>query len=251
MDNKKNRISVFLEKFKDKKYRSKVEFIGYGIFILLLIMYLNVANSNHIVSNTVIPNRVDADNDKKDINLLDGIINNYNYDIKISYEKDSNSYEEEYYGKVSLDNIIINKKFNNVVSTFYKVSDEYYEKKENEDYHIIDEDDVYELLDNKYIELDGLKKYINMASLDHVTDYSSGKREEVYHLRVSDVIKSYKEDSLIDFNVSIENGIISIKADYSNLLSVMDDNIKSCNVLYTYTDIDKVEKFSIMDDLNN
>ena len=56
----------------------------------------------------------------------------------------------------------------------------------------------------------------------------------------------------VPINVVIENNMVSINIDYTNLLKIVDSNIVSCVVNYKYENIGKVEEFTIIpDDYND
>ena len=48
----------------------------------------------------------------------------------------------------------------------------------------VSSDEVYDVISNKYIEIDKILELINESSLDHVTNFSNGKKEYVYHYKV-------------------------------------------------------------------
>lgn len=253
MDENNNNKESFFQKVKtDKKYKAKVELLGYVVLIVLIIIYLNISNiGNNYNYNNVTDNTSSKEETKKETNLLDDLDDNYNYSIDVYQEtKQSNdtnatNIEINYNGKSYKDNLIINKVINGNSTTYYKVEDEYYTK-ENEEYNLTDEDIIYDILDKKYLEYNNVKKYIKKASLDHITNYSSGKNEYVYNLKVSDIIQSYKESDLVEIDITIENDIITMNIDYTNLLKVTDETITKCTVTYTYKDINKVEEFNII-----
>ena len=275
----------FFEKLKtDKKYKAKVELTGYAIFIVVLVIFLNISNIgnnyNYSDNNVVSDNeKTEVDIDEENSDLLESLDNNYSYDIKVEVKKgssdssqnkdaetvqnqDSDANEKQnngnadsfgeiktvsYNGKAYDNNIVINKSFDNNNMTYYKVDKEYYTK-DGDKFNVVDINSVYDLLDAKYIEIAGVKEYIEKASLDHYTNYSSGKKEYVYNLKVSDVINSFKGDNLVEINVIIENDTINVKIDYSNLIKITDDSIIECLVTYVYKDIDKVEEFVIIEE---
>lgn len=260
-NNDKENKQSFLSKLKnDKKYKAKVELTGYVVFIVILIIFLNVSN----IGNNYNYNSVNYTNETKDNNaqeeqqnknLFKEINDNYSYNIdvliKIKQEDDSIIENKiNYNGKSYKDNMIINKVYNNTTSTYYKVEDEYYFK-ENEDYKLAVDNEIYELLDEKYIEFNGVKKYIEKATLDHFTDYSSGKKEYTYNLKVKDIIQSYKGDDIVEINVVDENNIISMSIDYTNLLKLINENINECEINYKYDNINTVEKFNIIEESDN
>ena len=261
-NNSKENKQSFFQKFKsDKKYRAKVQLIGYTVFIVFLIVFINVSNvGNNYSYNSVDNNNLNANDDnelqEEDSNLFKDIDDNYSYNVDVVVKtKDENGNDIEskvnYNGDSYKENLVINKVYDNVNSTYYKVEDEYYYK-ELDEFKLAVLDDIYNLIDGKYIEFSSVKGYIDKASLDHFTDYSSGKMEYVYDLLVRDVILSYKGEDTVPINVVIENNTVSINIDYTNLLKIVDSNIVSCVVNYKYENIGKVEEFTIIpDDYND
>lgn len=260
----------FFKKLKnDKKYRAKVELSGYAVFIAILVIFLNVSNIgnnyNYSANNVVNGNAsAEVEDEGENSNSFKSLKDNYSYNVDVSIKRkvvsdegvtngdtgDDGALEEvktvNYNGKSYGDNVIINKVVDNNTVDYYKVGDYYYTK-DGDDYKLVNSDIIYDLLESKYVEVAGVKNYIEKASLDHYTNYSSGKKEYVYNLRVSDVLKSYKGEDLVKIDVVIENEIINIKIDFTNLLKMSDDNISECLITYEYKDIDKIEEFVVIE----
>lgn len=243
----------FIEKIRtDKKYSAKVQLIGFGIFILLLIIYLNViSGSSNSNQNIILGNNssslIEESTDDDKTSLLEKVDNNYSYDIVLDIKKKNSDVEEEkqihYYGKSYKDNMEINKEMDGNTYLYYKVKDYYYKNGDN--LELVKESYIYDIVDKEYIELDSILKLLDKASLDHVTDYSSGKREYVYHLRVKDVIVNYSQEDIIEIDILEENGIISIDIDYTSLLKVIDSSILDCELKATITQVDEVLEFEV------
>ena len=247
----------FVDRMKnDKKYSAKVQLIGYGLLIVLLVIYLNFSNTGNNISNgnaifgnnnvnTEVEN-IDEDNSS----LLEQVSNNYSYDVVIDVKKNNEENEEEekiirYSGKSYDNKQEINKVEANVNTLYYKVDNRYYSKN-NEMVSFVKEDIVYDVIDGEYIEIADILKLMDKASLDHVTDYSSGKKEYVYHLKVKDVVVSYQKEDVIEIEVEEENGVLKIAIDYSTLFKAMDDNIIECKLKATITQIGEVEEFEVI-----
>ena len=258
-----NNIKNFLSNYKtDKKYKSKVQLMGYLIFIIILIIYLNVSNMgtnyNYDSSNTTNNQETNGNTtneNNEEAPLLKRLNNNYTYNVDISLKRTKEDNTEEditinYSGKSDNENMIINRISNNNTSTFYKAGDEYY-KKNNEEYEIMAENEIYDIINAKYIEYASLKKYIEKANLDHYTNYSTGKIEYVYNLNISDIIKSYTKKDIIPINIVSENDTIIIDIDYTNLFKVLNNKITACKINYKYSDIEKTEKIIIFPEDNN
>lgn len=253
--NKKNKSSNskeeqnFYEKMKtDKRYNAKVQFIAYGAFILLLIIFLNI-NNNTTSNNTITP---ELDNDNKEVveevSLLELINNNYEYDVNVLVNKNkTETINHRYYGKSYKDNTIINKEINGTTNMYYQVDNYYYIKNENNEFGLIENNIIYDLINSKYIELPDVLKLIDKANLDHVVDSSNNDKESVYNLLVRDIVISNKSDDIVTIKVVEGDSKLSINIDYTNLMKVLDNSIEKCEISYVYTNIDKVEEFKIME----
>ena len=97
-------------------------------------------------------------------------------------------------------------------------------------------------------QLNSLKKYLDKANLDHVTDYSSGKKESVYHLKLKDIIPGYQDEDEIEINILEENNILTIKIDYTKLVEKASEDLKEAKIEYIYTNIGNVEEFKIIEE---
>lgn len=234
----------FFKRMKeDKKYNAKVQLIGYGVFILIIVVFLNVGsmvggNSTGVLENDII----------EEVNIIDEIDNNYEYNINISLSKGEelvNNYR--YYGKRYNDNKEINKEVGEVVSSYYKVNDYYYVMNE-EELSFVEKNIIYDLVDSKYIELDNVMEMVDKASLDHVVDDSLGNNESVYNLYVKDMVISVKNDDIISFNVKEVDDKLLIDVDYTNLIKVFDESVTSFKVSYEYFNVGDVEEFSVIKD---
>lgn len=259
---KEGNISFF-EKIKtDKKYSAKVQLIGFGILLIPLIICLNIANignsdsTNSTFGDNLDPNFQVGNKEEDTTDLLEKVNDNYRYDITLKVQKNDNVGQEiaevsqiRYVGKSFSNQIEITKEDNLGSVLYYKVDNLYYSK--NDDgMNLIEEENIYDMVDSDYIELDNILSFIDKASLDHVTDYSSGRKEYVYHLKVKDVVVGYKLEDVVEFEIEEENGILKIVVDYTNLLELMDESIMECKLEATITDIDKVEEFVVLEEEN-
>ena len=255
---------TFFERYKtDKKFSAKVQLSGYGVFLLVLIVFLNVGamNSGSTVGNNVIGNTVGSGNlDKEnasldDTSLLEKLSNNYNYDIKIDYDKKSmdtiNNKEVEiehsisYSGK-SYNNIVeINKIKDNNTYLYYRVDNKYYSMIENITSNV-SSDEVYDVISNKYIEIDKILELINESSLDHVTNFSNGKKEYVYHYKVMSPNSSNSIDNVVEIKIEEDSAVLNINIDYTNLVKEIDSTIVECKLEANVSNIGLVEEFEVI-----
>lgn len=254
----------FFERYKsDKKFNAMVQLGGYGVFILGLIIYLNVTGmhggsttGNNIIGNTVGSGILDGENASlDDSSLLEKLSNNYNYDIKIDYKKISmdttNNKEVEiehsirYSGKSYDNKLEINKVKDNNTYLYYKVDNKYYSMIDNITSNVKD-NEVYDVISNEYIEIDKLLELINESSLDHVTNFSSGKKEYVYHYKVLSSNSSNNIDNIVEIEIEEDNGILNIDVDYTNLVNELDNTIVELGLDAIVSDIGLVEDFEVI-----
>lgn len=257
-------MSFFKKMKTDKKYNAKVQLIGYGILIVFLIVYANITSAINIPSNSIIvddfvDSKLDDNisNSNNDVSLLRSVDDNYKYDTVLEIEKKktddievSDNYKVRYFGKSFKNKLEITKEDSLSSLLYYKVDNRYY-LKDGDDISLTEEDVIYDLISYDYIELDSIFNLIDKASLDYVTDYSSGKKEYLYHLKVKDVIVSYKLEDVVDISIVEENDILKINVDYSNLIKVVNDEFEKCSLEIVITDISKVEDFLVLDDVEN
>ena len=252
-DNEKNvKKESFWYKYKnDKKYNAKIQLVVYALFIIIVVVYVN---TSHVGNNYNYDNSIDSNgkiSENSVGNVLDNINSNYNYLVEMNAKiKKDNNHDEDvkytYKGKSVDENMII--EINNS-ETFYKVSSEYYIKNED-NYKFIDVSTVYELISYKYIELDSVKKFIKKAILDHV-DEEDVIANYSYNLLVKDVIQSYNGEDVVPIKINVVNNVYTIEIDYSNLFKEMYNDIVFCNIKYTYSDVNNVEKFVIIENNEN
>ena len=255
---------TFKEKYKnDSKYKAKVQLIGYGVFILFLIVYLNIASigaKNTKLSNTTtknndnIPtkenNNIETKTDKELGQWLKDIGTNYEYDVVVSSKSKNDNGEEantqtHYWGKTYQNKMIINKEANGSTTYFLKEDNNYY-LNELDNYTLSKKEAVYSEIDEDIIEFDMLNLLLKNASLDHVTNYSSGKKEYEYHLKIRDIIKTYQEDTEISFEIVIEDNVVTVEVDYAPMINIVEQVKKQeeYKVTYLYKNIGKIEEFS-------
>ena len=254
---------TFKEKYKnDPKYKAKVQLIGYGVFILFLIVYLNIASigaKNTKLSNTTtknndnIPtkenNNIETKTDKELGQWLKDIGTNYEYDVVVSSKSKNDNGEEantqtHYWGKTYQNKMIINKEANGSTTYFLKEDNNYY-LNELDNYTLSKKEAVYSEIDEDIIEFDMLNLLLKNASLDHVTNYSSGKKEYEYHLKIRDIIKTYQEDTELSFEIVIEDNVVTVEVDYAPMINIVEQVKKQeeYKVTYLYKNIGKIEEF--------
>lgn len=249
--------SGFFEKIRsDKKYSAKVQLGGWFVFFLVLVVSLNISSNGSVPSGNIVNggnNSNGGENtSKEETKLLENLDNNYSYSVVTNLVLNSVNADNgeavsvensiSYRGKSYLNTLEIERDSNNL---YYRVDDNYYSKVDNVT-TLVKESNVYEVIEAKYIEIDSIVKLIDKASLDHYTNYSSGKREYVYHLKVKDVILSANVEDVIEISVLEENNILTINIDYSNLYKLINVSVSEFKLEAVISDIGVVPEFSVI-----
>ena len=241
--NEEQKIS-FREKMKDKKYIAKVQLIGYGIFILIIIVYANVSSKNYNYNNkNTIENSKNNPNITSNVeekSLLETIKDNYNYDIDVTIINNDDTTSNYKYTGFSTGDVI---QINTNDKVYYGKSNEYYELVDN-NYTLVSDDTIYSI-DKKYITLDDILNYIKKSTLDHTTNYSTGRTTSTYYLYLKNILPNYMEADYVEIDVEETDDTLTINIDYTNLMKYKDKNIKSYKVKLIYNNIGKVDNVDI------
>ncbi len=244
-----NKFSEFIEKYKtDEKYRAKTKLIGYGIFIAILILIVDIASINSSSSENIISlnKEKNSETNEKEVlteeNLLNRINDNYEYIIQIHLSKE-NEEDITYTGKRYKEDIEINKTYQSTTEKYIKNKEKYY-RENNGQYEEITPTTIFDKVSEKYIQLSEVKTLISKAILNHETKYSTGKKEYVYDLKVKDIIKSHQDLDTIEITVTEENNTLTIETDITKLLEKENKEIKKCFITYKYENIGNIEQFN-------
>ena len=266
VSNEENKDSFFYKMKNDSKYSAKIQLSAWGIFIVALVIGLNFGNTGSSTSTNSVGNVINSgillkeeNTDKEDSLLLESLKDNYSYDIVINLKKKSINTEtnEEvevdhtvnYKGK-SYNKTKEIKKIDDTEKLYYKVDDNYYSMIDNIT-SLVNDTQVYEFISGNYIEINGIIELINKSSLDHITEYSSGKKEAVYHLKVLSMLSNHQNNEVVEIKVLEENDVLKINIDYSSLFKEIDNSIAECKLEAVITDINKVEEFEVVVSLDD
>ena len=247
MENKEKEKESFISRFKkDKVYNAKVQLVGYVVFIVIVVIYVNVSHiDKNYDYNNVINNKSRVSNNDV-VSLFSELNDNYLYDVTVNYKIKTDSVSEKYNGKRYKDNMTIKRTIGDKEEEFYKISDEYYSKV-LDNYKYIDVDTVYENISFKYIELDSVMKLIKKANLEHAGNKSNSEFDYTYNLFVKDIVQSFTGEDVIVINVNSSTSEVTIEIDYSPLFKEINSDISECNIKYVYSNINKVEEFVIIE----
>lgn len=193
------------EKWQDKKEKAKIELMIYGIIFLILIVFVKVGSVSNKVYKTI-----DEEN-----NFINDITDNYEYDIEI----DINNSITKYHGKKLGYNSSIVKDNSEY---YYNMNDKYYVLDDSGNYILIKENDIFSIIDYKYLDVNTIKEYINLADADN----------NVYKVKLSDIDMSIDSDDYISITVDDDEHKVII--DYTSMFD------KKAFVTIIYSNIDAV-----------
>lgn len=206
------------ERWKDKRERAKLELMLYGIFFLVIIIFARISNSMSI------PSDISSDNNYNN-SFISEITDNYQYDIDINI--DNNNYK--YYGKRLGHNKTITKVTNDTTEYYYQTNDKYYILDARSDKLILtSQNNIYSNIDYRYLDINNIKEYIELGS----------KKDNIYSVKLSDIILNNNSDDVITIEVDEENKTITI--DYTNLFKIDDENLVHEEVIIKYSNIGSI-----------
>lgn len=215
-NNEKGKKLTLKERLKDKKEKAKIELTIYGIFFIGVIIFSRAMTS--------IPSQAEnSNNNNIETNFITDIKDNYEYDIKIS----TNDKVYEYYGKVLGNNSTINLKEEDKTISYYLMNNKYYIL-ENENYILVDEEEVYPYINYRYLNINNIKEYINIAT----------KEDNVYKIKLSDFVLNCNSEEYII--ITIDEGDKSLTIDYTELFKLKEESKERMIVNIAYTNIDKI-----------
>lgn len=218
MKEEKKKSNKYIEKIKemrkDKIGRAKLELMAYGIFFLILILFIRITS--------FISNRSNVNTPVTSSSIIDKIDNNYSYNINININDSSYTYK----GKVLGTNESLTKKVNDTEEYYYVMNDKYYILDNNGNYILTNKDDIYNIIDYNYLDINNIKEYLTLGT----------KNNNVYTIKVSDIILNNNSNDTITITEEDNKLII----DYTNILKMDNNSINKVLVTITYDNIGKI-----------
>ena len=218
MKEEKKKSNKYLDKIKemrkDKVGRAKLELMAYGIFFLILILFIRITSfigGSSNINNSVISS-----------SIIDKIDNNYSYTIDINI--DDNNYT--YTGKVLESNESLTKKVNDTEEYYYVMNSKYYILDNNGNYILTNKEDIYNIIDYNYLDIKNIKEYLKLGT----------KNNNTYTIKVSDIILNNNSNDTITITEEDNKLII----DYTNILKIDNNSINKALVTITYDNIGEI-----------
>jgi hypothetical protein len=233
----------FFQKLKnDKKFRAKGELIIYGVIIIAIIIFAQFSSNStsYDYTNTVTNTDNDTSNNQEEetTNLYDTLTDNYKASVEVITLKEGKASSRKYeINKTTVDDNsqeTITKVNTDDTSNEYQVGDtgEFYSTQDG-NITMVEENDIFDIVSYKYLELNNIKKYISKGITDYTTNYSNGTQIVSYKVMIKDILLDNTTDEYITINVTNESDKVTIDIDYTNLLK--SDTIDTCNVKIIYT----------------
>lgn len=197
---------------EDNRFRAKIKLLLYGLFIILVTMYAISLKESKKDNNpeTVFP---------VESNYQISIPDNYSYFINITID----GKEYIYSGEKHSTEKTINKTIDNVTTNYLLRDNDYY-MQDNNLYVKITKEEVYDIINYNYIDLNNINNYLNQAIKD----------DNQYKVYLQDVILDTETKEY--FVISINDGTINI--DYTPLMKRNNPDIESYNVSIQINEIE-------------
>ena len=209
-------MNDFFKKWKeDKKYRTKIKLIIYTLFVVFVSIYaftLDTSSSN--ISNNTNDMKINTITKKETTNTIN-IPDEYEYTIKI----DIDDKEYKYYGKKQLDKEIIQKIVDDTTTNYIYQNDKYYieDTEENNNYIITTRDEVYDVINYNYINLNTINAYLSTSKKDY----------NQYLVYLKNIILGNDSEDYIIINITDNNIFI----DYTILMKEFNKDVDKYNVI--------------------
>ena len=225
------RFENLREKLNDPREKAKIQLIIFLIFMAFAVIFVRLTSNDSGPKNNL--NQLENNLNNLDENL-NAINNNYNYNITIDLVKKEGNINVSYGGIKYNNQMIISKKYNNIISNYYVNGSNYYVFDNNE-YVLSSEEDVYNFIDYNYLNFSNIKQYINIGIKD----------DNIFLIKVKDIKLDSDSKEYITIEVNTSNNNVELLIDYTNL--VKDDDLISCKAKYILTNINKITE----DDIKN
>lgn len=278
MEEKKEKLSL-KEKWKDPKYKAAIKLALYGILIIGVILYLNISRA--FSSPSGLNDNQNIINEEENNNLLAKIEDqNYEYNINITISHNPNnndtqssnnnttedqtiiteetptnknlSEEETNTQELSPEDTIItyrgrrNKDIITVIKNDmdeYYINDDTYYKKINEKYELTNENDLFDTIESRYVNLDNIKEYIKKGQVEHNTNDGTSILT-IIQVPINTIIPSHQGLEEISIEILEEESKLTLTLNYTELMKLDDETITNYEVKIEYTNIGNIEEIT-------
>ncbi len=269
MENKKEKTSI-KEKWQNSQFKAATKLGLYGVLIIGIILYINISSA--IQRPTQENNETNTTNEEENTNLLTKLDNqNYAFNINITISKDPNYNEEsstlneELSDETSTieeeptitdpteenpspkDTIITyqGQRNKNIITVIKNNTDEYYidddtyYKKINDKYELTNENDLFDTIEHRYLDLDNIKEYIKKGHVEHDTT-DVDKSLIIIKVPLNAIIPSHQGLEEINIEILEEENQLTLTIDYTTLMQLEDEEITNYKIIIEYSNIDSI-----------
>ena len=216
----------FMEKWNsDPRFKTKVKLSLYTLFVVFVAIFA-VSSNNNLSTNELQNEQSEQNNNtisneepKFDSTNKIEIPKEYDYEIDIKI----NESNYKYTGSKNILSENITKEINNITRKYIYEKDNYY-REENNSYILTTKEEVYDIVDYNYINLETINEYLS----------KSIKVENKYLIYLKDIILGNNSEAYI--TITKKDNKISI--DYTNLFNSFD---KSINQYLINIEIEEIE----------
>ena len=205
-------MKEFIEKWKNEpKFKEKVKLIAYTLFVVIVSIFaISTGRKDSMLNISEIDNETNYKEDTTIINIPE----EYNYTINITINNDY----YKYIGKKISNEEKITKIVNDVNTNYLYQKNNYY-KQNNEEYVLTNKDEVYDIVDYNYINLDIINQYLskskreNNKNIVYLKDIILGNDSEKYitiSIDNNSTVNIDYTELIKNFNESVENYIVEI-----------------------------------------
>lgn len=222
------------DEIKDKRNKN-IFILVFGIIAMIVLFVVYGLKSNGLKSLSEELNNIN-NSEEKDIVKNNEIIylnDEYIIEAKINYKIDNLEYKYTYTISKEDDIIYIAKEYNDLVDKYIYSNNEYYKvtdtNEEDYKYTIINEKNIFDIIDYKYLNISNINNYITLATKQYTTNHSNNTKEIKYNVLLSDIL--YKNISLEYIEILYKyNNTYNIDINYTNLIKKYNDKYEDFNV---------------------
>ena len=199
----------FIEKWNSEpKFKTKVQLGLYTLFIVIVSIFaISIRDTTPYESKQPEIETNDQISELEDENIIE-IPNEYKYTINVSINEDN----YQYIGYKNEEQESINKIIDDETTEYLYQNDNYY-KKEAGSYILTSKEDVYDKIEQNYLNLETINKYLSKST----------KEEDKYLVYLKDIILGNDSDEYII--IKKEENKITI--DYTSLIKIFDQTINN------------------------
>ena len=228
----------FLEKWNnDSRFQTKTKLSLYTLFVVLVAIFAissrnnietNESNNQELTQNnnsqnnqeqTTNNNNQEVQNENNQLIKIE-IPDEYDYKINITINELNYSYN----GNKNFVREKITKIKDNISTNYIYENDKYYKEKDTENYLLTTKEEVYDIIDYNYLNLETINEYLSKST----------KIDNQYIVYLKDIILGNNSSEYITINIENNNIIV----DYTKLLNYFD---KSINKYLVEINIDEKE----------